>query len=78
MREIPLTLPEIALIGSTRFAFGAGLSLLLADKFDDKVRKGIGWGLIAMGVLSSVPLAMMVIPKLHAPREIHAPEKQAA
>ncbi len=39
---------------------GAGIGLLLADKLSDDRRKGIGWTLVAVGVLTTIPLAMMV------------------
>jgi hypothetical protein len=39
---------------------GAGLGLLLAHKLSDDQRKGIGWTLAAIGVLSTIPLALMV------------------
>ena len=39
---------------------GAGLGLLLAHKLSEDRRKGIGWTLAAVGVLSTIPLAFMV------------------
>jgi hypothetical protein len=63
MKERGLTIPEIMLIGGTRVALGVGLGLLIADKLSHDARKGAGWALMAVGVLSTVPLAMNVLGK---------------
>jgi hypothetical protein len=63
MRERGLTIPEIILIGGTRVALGVGLGLLIADKLGHDARKGAGWALLAVGVLSTAPLAMAVLGK---------------
>jgi len=55
-----LRLPELGLVAGTRGLLGAGIGLLLADKLSDERRKGIGWALIAVGVLTTLPLAMIV------------------
>ena len=60
MIKTELTLPELGLLVGTRGMLGAGLGLLLANKLSDDRRKGIGWTLAAVGVLSTIPLAMMV------------------
>jgi len=68
-----LTVPELALIAGTRVALGAGLGFLLGEKLGPGVRKGAGWALFAVGVLSTVPLAVGVlgssIPKAVAGNE---------
>jgi glycerol uptake facilitator-like aquaporin len=55
-----LTLPELALVVGTRGLLGAGIGLLVANKLSTEQRKGIGWTLAAVGVLSTIPLAIMV------------------
>ena len=55
-----LTLPELGVLVGTRGMLGAGLALLLADKLSGEQRKSVGWTLAAIGVLSTVPLAIMV------------------
>ena len=61
MKERRLTLPEIGLIGGTRAALGAGIALLLADKLNDDQRQAIGWTLLLVGALSTIPLAINVL-----------------
>ena len=63
MKERSLTIPEIIMIGGTRVALGAGVGLVLADKLEDSKRKGAGWALLAVGVLTTIPLVLNVIGK---------------
>lgn len=68
MRELKITLPELALIAGTRAAFGAGLALLVADRLSRDRRKAVGWTLVAIGAFSTIPLAFEVFgrPRLRA------------
>jgi hypothetical protein len=65
MKKAELTLPEIALIAGTRGMLGAGAGLLLADRFNDDQRRAIGWTLLIIGALSTIPLAIEVLSKRH-------------
>jgi EamA domain-containing membrane protein RarD len=55
-----LRLPELGMVVGTRAMLGAGVALLLADRLSDDTRKGVGWALVAVGVLTTIPLAMLV------------------
>ena len=61
MIKTELSLPQLAMVVGTRGLLGAGLGLLLADKLGAERRKGVGWTLAAIGVLSTIPLVMMVL-----------------
>ena len=61
MKKVELTLPQIALIAGTRGLIGAGAGLLLADKLNDDQRRAIGWTLLLIGAISTIPLAMEVL-----------------
>ncbi len=63
MKTSDLTLPEIALIAGTRGMLGAGAGLLLADRLNDDQRKAIGWTLLIIGAISTIPLAVEVLGK---------------
>jgi len=63
VKKADLTLPEIALIAGTRGMIGAGAGLLLADRLNDDQRKAIGWTLLIIGAVSTVPLAIEVLSK---------------
>lgn len=64
MREIPLSLPEIGMINSTRFIIGTGVGLLLAGKLSKDARKAVGVTLVAVGTLVSIPVAVAFLGKL--------------
>jgi hypothetical protein len=61
MKERVLTIPEIALIAGTRVALGVGLGLLIADQLSHDARRGAGWALLAVGALSTIPLAINLL-----------------
>jgi len=50
----------LALLAGTRGALGAGVGLLLSDKLSEEQRKNFGWTLVAVGVLTTIPLAAML------------------
>jgi len=56
-----ITLPELGMIAGTRAALGAGVALLLADRLNPDQRRAVGWALVAVGVLTTFPLAANVI-----------------
>ena len=58
-----LTIPEIALIASTRGMIGFGAGLLLANKIRREKRKFVGWSLFLSGLASTVPIAMRLFRK---------------
>jgi len=63
MKKSELTLPEIGLIAGTRGMLGAGAGLLLADRLSDNQRKKIGWTLLIIGAVSTIPLMIDVLGK---------------
>jgi len=74
MREAHIALPELALIAGTRGALGFGLGLLLADRWSSDQRRAIGWTLLLIGLVSTIPLAADVLGRLdYLPRRV-APE----
>jgi hypothetical protein len=60
MRQTQITIPELALIASTRAILGAGVALLLADRLPEDQRKAVGWTMLLVGALSTIPLALEV------------------
>ncbi|RDK02253.1 hypothetical protein [Cupriavidus lacunae] len=63
MKQVSLTIPEIGLIAGTRAAGAAGLALLLSDRMNPEQRRAIGWTLLAVGVITTVPLVAQVFGK---------------
>jgi hypothetical protein len=60
MIKSELTLPEIGLIALTRGLLGAGIALLIAEKLPAEQRKAVGWTLVGVGALTTIPLAFEV------------------
>jgi len=58
-----LRLPELALFAATRGMLGAGIGLLLSDKLGNQRRKDIGWTLVAVGAVTTIPLARLVFDR---------------
>jgi hypothetical protein len=61
MRETRVSFPELALIAGTRALLGAGIGLLLAGSLPDGQRKAVGWTLLLIGGLTTIPLAFEVL-----------------
>ncbi len=61
MRKHLVTLPEVALIAATRGMIGFGAGLLLSDRLGRDHRRPVGWTLLAVGLLSTIPLALQLL-----------------
>jgi hypothetical protein len=61
MKERKLTVPEIGLIAMTRAMMGVGIGLLVSQKLNQDQRKCIGWTLLAVGALSTIPIVANVL-----------------
>ena len=48
-------------MAGTRAALGAGLGLVLADKFSRGKRKGVGWSLLTFGAVTTIPLVAKLV-----------------
>jgi uncharacterized membrane protein YfcA len=60
MKKQEVTLPELALIAGTRGMLGAGIGLLLSGQLSRDQRRAVGWTLVAVGAITTVPLLMNV------------------
>jgi hypothetical protein len=57
MTSRTISLPELALIAGTRMALGAGIGLLVADHIKPAQRRTVGRTLLAVGLMTTIPLA---------------------
>ena len=69
MKTYAVTVPEIAIVAATRGVAGAGIGLLVADFLRPDKRRTLGWTLLTIGVLTTIPIAMALFGK----REIKGP-----
>lgn len=60
MKQHEVTVPQIGLIAGTRAMLGAGIALLLSEKLSDEQRRAIGWALVAVGALTTIPLVLQL------------------
>ena len=58
MKTYPVTIPEMALVAVTRGIGGAGLGLLLGGFMDLPTRRTLGWTLLGIGVVSTLPILL--------------------
>lgn len=63
LTERAFTIPEIMLVAGTRVALGIGVGLLLSDRLNKDQRKAAGWALLAVGVLTTIPIVKGVLAK---------------
>ena len=69
MKRIHVSLLELAFIAATRGVGGAGVGLLVADLVPRRRRRTIGWTLLAIGVLTTVPIAFELLSR-SGPRQV--------
>ena len=58
-----VTIPEVMLIAGTRVALGVGVGLLISDRLNEDQRKAAGWALVAVGVLTTIPIVRGLLAK---------------
>jgi len=59
-KKVTLGMPELGLIAMTRGMLGVGIGLLLGEALDKRTARGVGIALLAVGVLTTVPLVLRV------------------
>jgi hypothetical protein len=62
-----VSVPELGFVAATRGIGGAGIGLLVASALPPDVRRALGWTLLAIGVLTTVPIAASVISRQRHP-----------
>ena len=78
MRETRLTFPELGLVAGTRAAAGVGIGLLLADRLSPEQRKAVGWTLLLVGALTTIPLALEIFGHSRSLTETEGQQKAAS
>jgi hypothetical protein len=61
MPERKLKMTDIFLIAGTRVALGIGIGVLISQRFNRDQRRAVGWTLLAVGAVSTIPLAINVV-----------------
>jgi hypothetical protein len=71
--HMKVTVPELALIAGTRGLLGAGIGLLAAGRLSDDQRRVVGRVLLAIGAVTTIPLAFQVLHGKPAAPTLAAP-----
>jgi len=73
MKTYAVTVPEVAIVAVTRGVAGAGIGLLVADFLRPDTRRTLGWTLLAIGALTTIPIAMALFGKRESsiPNDTH-------
>jgi len=70
LTERAFTIPEMKLVAGTRVALCVGVGLLISDRLDEDQRRAAGWALLAVGVLTTIPILANVLGKPHVGEEV--------
>jgi hypothetical protein len=60
MKKVTLPAPGLGAIAATRGLLGLGAGLLLSQRIPRRRRQAVGWALVGLGAVSTIPLAMML------------------
>jgi hypothetical protein len=61
MPKTTVPLIEVGALAGTRAALGLGVGLLIADRFTPGRRRSVGWALVAVGVVTTIPLVASIL-----------------
>lgn len=73
MRDLRVSIPELAFIGGTRGILGAGIGLLLAGQLSQHTRKQLGLAMLVLGALTTIPLAVGIGRRVGANGHVKKP-----
>jgi hypothetical protein len=65
MRNLNVTVPELAFVAGTRGMAGVGIGLLVAEHLNSDKRRAVGWTLLAIGLLTTLPIAATLFGRTH-------------
>lgn len=67
MRDVNVSVPEMIFVALTRGLGGVGIGLIAADYVKTEARRPVGLALLAIGVVTTIPIAATLIPRLRRP-----------
>ena len=70
MREVRLPVAQLGLIAVTRVLLGVGIGLLVARRLGRSAQRRVGGSLVAIGAVSTVPLALDVLSRSREDRRV--------
>ena len=67
MKTYNVTVPEIGIVAATRGMLGAGIGLVASNYLRPEIRRSVGWTLLGIGALTTIPIAMALFGKREPP-----------
>ena len=67
MPNTTLPLYKVGALALTRAALGAGIGLLATDRLEPRTRRLVGGVLVAVGLVSTVPLVASIVKGIGSP-----------
>jgi hypothetical protein len=67
MRTTRMSLPEVGALALTRAVLGAGVGLLVGDRLEVRSRRKVGGVLLAVGLVSTVPVVLSIVRGIERP-----------
>lgn len=67
MKNVDLSILELMFVAATRGIAGAGIGLLVSDHLTSRERRAVGWTLLAIGALTTVPIAATLLGRTRRP-----------
>ena len=65
MKNFSVTVPEVAFVAATRGMAGVGIGLLVAEHLKVDQRRAVGWTLLTLGLLTTLPIAATLFGRTH-------------
>jgi hypothetical protein len=65
-----LSILELMFIAATRGMAGVGIGLLVGDHLEPRERRTVGWTLLGIGILTTVPIAARLLGRDEATRRL--------
>jgi len=63
VQDLNVTIPELVAVALTRGLGGGGIGLMVSEYLMPRERRTVGWSLLALGALSTIPLGMRILPR---------------
>jgi hypothetical protein len=67
MRTIDVAVPEVLFVAATRAMGGVGAGLLASNYIGRETRRTLGWTLLAIGAVTTVPIALSLFLRTRHP-----------
>jgi len=66
MKTLDVSLPEMFFVAATRGMAGAGVGLLASNYLAPETRRHVGWTLLGIGLVTTLPIVATVVARRHA------------